>query len=83
MTDATIISDPARKPIVAQRHNGGAGSGAIRGNFNGVLVLSGSEISRLVAFARSSDEPPRLGKIQRYPATPLAAPPSDELNFVE
>ncbi|MGO8941836.1 MAG: hypothetical protein ACLQLO_33560 [Mycobacterium sp.] len=82
MTDATIISDPARKPIVAQRHNGGAGGVALRGHFNGVLVLSRSEIERLVEFARS-DEPPRLGRIQRYPVTPPAAPPSDELNWLE
>ena len=82
MTDATIISDPARKPIVAQRHTGGAGGVALRGHFNGVLVLSGSEIERLVEFARS-DEPPRLGRIQRYPVTPPAAPPSDELNWLE
>lgn len=79
MSDATIISDAARKPIVAQRHTGGAGDVALRGHFNGVLVLSGSEIERLVAFARS-DEPPSLGKIQRYPCPD---PATVERNWVE
>jgi hypothetical protein len=82
MSDATIISDPARKPICAQRHTGGAGGVALRGHFNGVLVLSGSEIERLVEFART-DEPPRLGSLARFPATPPAAPPTDEINWLE
>jgi hypothetical protein len=79
MTDVTIISDPARKPIVAQRHTGGAGGVALRGHFNGTLFLSGSEVERLVAFARA-DEPPRLGKIQRYPCPD---PATVERNFIE
>ena len=82
MTDATIISDPARKAIVAQRHNDRAGGVAIRGHFNGVLALSGSEIERLVEFARS-DEPPRLGSLARFPAKTAEGAASDELNWLE
>jgi hypothetical protein len=79
MSDATIISDAARKSIVAQRHTGGAGGVAIRGHLNGVLMLSGSEIERLVEFARS-DEPPQLGRLQRYPCPD---PATVERNWVE
>ena len=80
MTDVTIISDPARKPIVAQRHTGGAGGVALRGHFNGLLVLSRPEIDRIVEFARSENEPPQLGRIQRYPCPD---PATVEPNWVE
>jgi hypothetical protein len=79
MTEVTIISDPARKPIVAQRHTSGAGGVAIRGHFNGVLFLSGAEVERLVEFARS-DEPRQLGRLQRYPCPD---PDAVERNWVE
>jgi hypothetical protein len=79
MTDSVIISDPARSPIVAQRHNGKAGGVALRGQFHSVVVLSAAELDRLVAFARS-DEPPRLGKLQRFPCPDPAVV---ERNFIE
>ena len=60
MTDSVIVSDDSRCPITAQRQKDGGV--ALRGPFRSLVLLSGSEIERLVEFARS-DEPPRLGKI--------------------
>jgi hypothetical protein len=41
------------------------------------VVLDAAELDQLLAFVR--DEP-QLGRIERFPVTPPAAPPSDELN---
>ncbi len=65
MTDVVIVSDPLRVPITAERRTDGGV--AVRGHFRGVLVLSDTELDRLIAFAR--DEPPRA-RIQRFVMTP-------------
>jgi hypothetical protein len=64
VTDSAIVSDDSRCLITAQRQKDGGV--ALRGPFRNLVLLSRSEIDRLVEFARR-DEPPRLGKIQRFP----------------
>lgn len=65
MTDSVIVSDDSRCPITAQRQKDGGV--ALRGPFRSLVLLSRSEIDRIVEFARSENEPPQLGRIQRFP----------------
>jgi len=71
--DSAIISDPLRVPITAQRKSDGCV--IIRGHRSNTLILSESELSRLISFTR--DEP-RLGKLQRYPVMAPESPHSDK-----
>jgi hypothetical protein len=54
--DSVVISDAYRTPIVAQKRTDADGGVAIRGP-KSVLILSDSELDRLVAFVRG--EPPK------------------------
>jgi hypothetical protein len=80
VTDGTIVvSDDSRCPMTAQRQKDGGV--ALRGLFRNLVLLSRSEIDRLAEFAHR-DEPPRLGSLACFPAK-TAAPPTDELNWLE
>jgi hypothetical protein len=64
MTDTTIISDPYRQPITAQKHRDGRGV-VLRGSRPGcILLLSEAELERLFGFAND------LGVLRRYPMAP-------------
>jgi hypothetical protein len=56
------------------------GGVALRSPFRSLVLLSRSEIDRIVEFARSENEPPQLGRLQRYPCPD---PATVERNWVE
>jgi len=73
-TNTAIISDEGRAPIVVQ----GRGNGIYLQAGTSYLILSSSELQRLIDFSRD-DRPPaltpakaaaKLGVIQRYPTKP-------------
>jgi hypothetical protein len=71
---ATIISDPGRTPVVAERNRDCPGGVALRGAFKSVVVLSPTEIQCIVDFASDA---PKLGELQRY-VVPKTAPESPQ-----
>jgi hypothetical protein len=52
--DATIISDPKRTPIIAQRRKGGVSLLAGKN----VIMLSADELDRLYEFTEADEIPP-------------------------
>ena len=78
MPDAIVISDRFRTPTTVQRR---AGGGLVVRQGGRYVVLDAVELESVFAFVR--DDEPQLGRIERFPATPPAAPPTDELNFIE
>jgi hypothetical protein len=65
MTDAVVISDPYRAPIVAQKRNDSDGGVVLRPAGRSLpIMLPEAELDRLFAFARGKPH------IQRFPAVP-------------
>lgn len=76
MTDSAIVSDPLRVPITAQRRDDG--TILLCGYFKNLVILSPSEVGRLIEFANDA---PRLGELRRFPVplkTPLSATQAGE-----
>lgn len=63
MIDTLVISDRWRVPMTAQRRDDGGI--VIRTPGKGTLLLSQSELVRLMEFVR-----PQLGQLYRFPASP-------------
>jgi hypothetical protein len=76
MPDAIVING-RRTPTTVQRRRDGDGLLVRQGHR--YVVFDAAELDQLLAFVR--DEP-ELGKLARFPAK-TAAPPSDELNWIE
>lgn len=73
MADSLVVSDRYRVPIVAERHHDSSG-GVILRRGNAFIILSESELDRLVSFAR--DEPAKV-RVQRFPVV-LKSPQTDD-----
>lgn len=75
MPDAIVINGH-RSPTTVQRRDSG---GLVVRQGGRYVLLDAAELDQLLAFVR--DEP-ELGKLARFPAK-TAAPPTDELNWLE
>ncbi len=75
MPDAIVINGH-RSPATVQRRDSG---GLVVRQGGRYVLLDAAELDQLLAFVR--DEP-ELGKLARFPAK-TAAPPTDELNWLE
>lgn len=75
MPDAIVINGH-RSPTTVQRRDSG---GLVVRQGGRYVLLDAAELDQVLAFVR--DEP-ELGKLARFPAK-TAAPPTDELNFIE
>jgi hypothetical protein len=78
MTDTIVISDRFRTPTTVQRREKG---GLLVRQGGRYVVLDAAELAQVLAFVR--DEEPQPGRIERFYATPPAAPPTDEPNWIE
>ena len=75
MPDAIVINGH-RSPTTVQRRDSG---GLVVRQGGRYVLLDAAELDQLLAFVRDQ---PELGKLARFPAK-TAAPPSDEINWLE